>query len=304
LDSPDYPNVGDSAILLGELTYLREELPDARVTLFDNRNYSASADAIIDDADLILLHGGGNFGDLWPRHEEFRLHILSKFNKKRTIQFPQSIHFSDPGELGRMTRAIEQHSDFLLCVRDQKSFEFAKKSFSCEVHLCPDMAFAMKPIARKPPVCDCVGLLRSDKEVKLQHAPLIEYLREQTRSVEIVDWLQDQRLSYGWLEKFVRKVVRKAPGFPFVEAISAEVRRRYANERLQVGIEMLSRGKFVVTDRLHAHILCCLLGIPHAPFDSMDGKISAFHNTWLSGYYGADMCAEPEDIEPILRQYL
>jgi pyruvyl transferase EpsO len=36
----------------------------------------------------------------------------------------------------------------------------------------------------------------------------------------------------------------------------------------------------VVTDRLHAHILCCLLDIPHFVFDSLGGKVSAFHATW------------------------
>jgi exopolysaccharide biosynthesis predicted pyruvyltransferase EpsI len=43
---------------------------------------------------------------------------------------------------------------------------------------------------------------------------------------------------------------------------------------------MLSEGRVVVTDRLHGHILCLLLGIPHIVLDNSYGKLRSFDETW------------------------
>ena len=53
-----------------------------------------------------------------------------------------------------------------------------------------------------------------------------------------------------------------------------------ARERLGVGVAMLSRGEVVITDRLHAHILCVLLEIPHVVVDTGYGKLTRFIRTW------------------------
>src|SRR3546814_2699367 len=59
--------------------------------------------------------------------------------------------------------------------------------------------------------------------------------------------------------------------------------RRYqmlAQWRLRRGISMLSQGRVIVTDRLHAHILSLLLDIPQVVLDNMYGKVSAFAAQW------------------------
>jgi exopolysaccharide biosynthesis predicted pyruvyltransferase EpsI len=45
---------------------------------------------------------------------------------------------------------------------------------------------------------------------------------------------------------------------------------------------MLSEGRVVLTDRLHAVILSCLLGRPMVALDNTYGKIGSFVDTWLS----------------------
>src|SRR3546814_12942092 len=64
--------------------------------------YSAIADfddeacrAAIGDGP-ILIHGGGNMGTLWPKHEAFRLHLLRTHRGHPVVQMPQSIHYADP----------------------------------------------------------------------------------------------------------------------------------------------------------------------------------------------------------------
>ena len=46
------------------------------------------------------------------------------------------------------------------------------------------------------------------------------------------------------------------------------------------GFKFLGRANFVITDRLHGHILSTLIGIPHVLTDSTLGKNLAFHNSW------------------------
>jgi exopolysaccharide biosynthesis protein PssK len=49
---------------------------------------------------------------------------------------------------------------------------------------------------------------------------------------------------------------------------------------MNFGCRLLARGKVVVTDRLHGHILSLLLGIPHVLLDNSYGKLRHFHETW------------------------
>lgn len=46
------------------------------------------------------------------------------------------------------------------------------------------------------------------------------------------------------------------------------------------GLELLGSAKFVITDRLHGHILSTVIGVPHVLMDSKLGKNLNLHNTW------------------------
>jgi pyruvyl transferase EpsO len=50
----------------------------------------------------------------------------------------------------------------------------------------------------------------------------------------------------------------------------------------------------VITDRLHAHILSLLLGIPNIILDNSYGKVRDFHETWTSGSDIVTMATSPE----------
>jgi exopolysaccharide biosynthesis predicted pyruvyltransferase EpsI len=49
------------------------------------------------------------------------------------------------------------------------------------------------------------------------------------------------------------------------------------------GMMFLQRGRVVITDRLHGHILSTLLNIPHIYIDNKQRKISNYHTTWTAG---------------------
>lgn len=284
IDPPNHANVGDSAIFLGEIAFIRRHFPTAKVRFFDIHSYSVKAEKYIDKSDLILLHGGGNFGDLWPQHHILRLDILERFPNKPVIQLPQSIHFTSDRNAEKTVNTINRHKNFSLVVRDESSFETAKQMFECQVRLAPDMAFAMQTIEREDATVGCSCLLRTDKEKIAEHSDVIELAKRQLGSVSINDWIIEQNT---YIKKLDRHLCRATRKMPFVSgplgALHLYIRTKYANQRLAVGVRLLSQGKFVFTDRLHGHILSCLLLIPNVIFNSLDGKVGAFHETWTQG---------------------
>jgi pyruvyl transferase EpsO len=73
---------------------------------------------------------------------------------------------------------------------------------------------------------------------------------------------------------------------------------RLAQQRTRRGCRLLSRGRIVVTDRLHAHILCTLLGIPHIVLDNNCGKLSGFIRCWTAEH---PLCHLADSVEEATR---
>jgi len=296
IDPPGHPNVGDSAILLGELSFLKRRFPKAKLSYYDVHSYTPNANFFIEQATILLIHGGGNFGDIWPHHQHLRMQILERFPHKPIIQLPQSIYFGDKENLRATAAMIKKQSSFTLFVRDLNSFELARRVFECEVVLAPDMAFAMPSIRPKASTVEYLCLLRTDKEVTFDHQIITNIFRASDRSFEICDWLTQPRHLAARLDAKLNSLTRRYPTVtaPF-RPIAMRLRQQYATERLLYGVELLSRGSIVVTDRLHAHVLCCLLDIPHFVFDSLGGKISAFHATWTQDSTNTKLIASPAE---------
>jgi exopolysaccharide biosynthesis predicted pyruvyltransferase EpsI len=301
IDPPVHANVGDSAILIGELDYLARNCPKSHISFCDMSSSSAGVEKYIAAADVLLIHGGGNFGDIWPGRHDVRMKALARFADKRVIQMPQSIHFADEAKLWQTSRLIARHRDFTLLVRDQKSYDFATSKFDCPVFLVPDMAFAMKPIAAPTPALDCFCLLRTDKEAVADHRAIAGVVRKAGLSFQIGDWIDDTMTLAARVDRKIGKMVLKWPQVLSRMPLGAMAfRRRYAEQRLAFGIDLLTQGAFVVTDRLHAHIISCLLGIPQVVFDSFDGKISALHATWTFRNADVHFCTGLNQLGQIL----
>lgn len=285
VDFPNYLNVGDNAIWLGEVAYFDDvygRKPDyvSDLAYFMVDELRAS----MPQGGTIFIHGGGNFGDLWPAHQGFREKILNEFKDYKIIQLPQSIHFSDQEQLKKSQSFINNHDDFTLLVRDRKSLEIAQKNYTCATLLVPDMACYMGLLPRVgKEKHDVFCLLRTDHEKKSDD-PISEAALEKTNlDIKIDDWISEDSDVHAEVKKETIKIA------PFVLGVAAfkKFRRRelfytrLAQRRLKRGVEMLCSGKYVITDRLHAHILSFLLDIPHTRLDNFYGKVSGFANEWV-----------------------
>jgi pyruvyl transferase EpsO len=277
LDFPAHSNVGDSAIYLGELA-LFDKVFKKPPSYVCTKKDSATDIRKFDPNGIIFLHGGGNFGDIWPAHQKFFERILRQYPEKKIVQLPQSIHFSSKDAIEKTAKAIRNHNDFTLLVRDIKSFEFANSHFDCDVKLCPDSAYALgnfqfdeQSIAR-----EVLCLLRTDKERYLSSSDQTRL--ERLGAVE--DWLAEKSIK-TCTDRMENLLFRCLPQMRTDLMPKKELMfRRHAQIRLERGIAQLCSAKWIVSDRLHVHILAMLLKKEHFVLDNSYNKLRNFISSW------------------------
>jgi exopolysaccharide biosynthesis predicted pyruvyltransferase EpsI len=278
LDFPDHANVGDSAIWLGEIVFFRRHHRAEPRYVASIDAFSAAALRRAHPEGPILIHGGGNFGDLWPRHQTFRERLLETFPDRLIVQLPQSVHYQDPSGADRTARAIARHGNVRLLVRDQPSLQFAAERFACPVRLCPDLALCLGALDRPAgPEVDVLCLLRTDRE-RAAAAP-VSHGRLRVR---VTDWLGEARLPV-YLSELSALGARLRSGQMAAPVLRLARYEAAAGARVDRGCRLLASGRLVVTDRLHAHLLSLLLGIPHAALDNSYGKVGRFLDAWTGG---------------------
>ena len=81
LEVPYYTNLGDTLIWQGELDFLRK-LPYKCKGMY---SYETPIPDGIGINDIILLQGGGNFGDLWTNPHEYRMRVIEKYPNNKII---------------------------------------------------------------------------------------------------------------------------------------------------------------------------------------------------------------------------
>jgi exopolysaccharide biosynthesis predicted pyruvyltransferase EpsI len=271
LDFPDIRNCGDSAIWLGELAYLAKRHGKRPAYVSRMHDFSARALARAVPDGPIFIHGGGNFGDVWGAHQDFREHVLERFPDRQVVQFPQSIHYKSAERIEASKRAIGRHKDFVLLVRDTNSLEFAETHFDCAVRLCPDMAFCIGPIQAARPEFPVLAMLRADLE-KAGDSDLLDL-----GDTPVEDWITESkgRVRLAKALGGASALLARRPRETRLRSLDAA-----AHNRFQRGIRQISRAQVIVTDRLHVHICSLLLGKPHAVLDNSYGKIRRFMDTF------------------------
>lgn len=273
LDFPDHSNIGDSAIYAGQIAFLDRHAgrrADCVCT------WNAPQDwlrRMLPAEGPILLHGGGNFGDLWQRHQTFRHQVLEACPGRKVVQLPQSIHFNDPSRIAETARRIAAHGNFTLLVRDRASYDLATAHFDCDVQMCPDAAPALWKIDTAAPSLDLLAVLRDD----------VEAVRG-----EMHDWLRAHVPTEDWVTvdvwsmpvRILWKIARSFPDSRRSMAFRESLYRRQAMQRVMAGAQQLGRAERIVTDRLHVHLIASLIRRPHMVLDNSYGKIARYLDAW------------------------
>lgn len=297
LDTPDHINIGDQMIWQGEMDFFESVgISPSYISShphFDWRSFSKDT--------LILLHGGGNFGDVWKGPNEFRLKAVKKYQNNRIIVLPQSVQYNNKSLLERDSAIYGAHKNLTICARDTYSYELLKKHFKNEILLVPDMAFSSSytnPNSREKATKKLL-MKRIDRENKsnMNYNDLKEF--------ETLDWPTCEISLKNYLWRGVEKLNREFAKY-FVSKNKIDTTfglgvKRDRSYYIKMGTSFMAQYSFVASTRLHGHILALHLGIPSVIIDNNYGKNSRFYDTWLKDIPSSTLAINTEELNTALK---
>ncbi|MYN17673.1 exopolysaccharide biosynthesis protein [Rugamonas sp. FT107W] len=274
LDLPFHGNVGDLLIMNGTLRFFEKyRLNVARLGMYFN--YSPQW---AEQQDVIVFHGGGNFGDIYGPFQAFRERIIAALPRNRIVIMPQTIHFADPAKFQACCALLSAHPDLHICVRDQRSAALARQ-MTPHVYLLPDMAHQLWPIERAAaPTRPVLYLRRRDSEAQAGA------LDQQGNTF---DWEDLIGKNWGFFlpqvaERSMYHAQRLGINKPFAN-LEGQWWIGQARRFIARSVALFSQYERVESDRLHAHILSSLLSIPNRISDNSYGKNSNYIAEWTHG---------------------
>lgn len=326
LDYPEHRNVGDHLIWLGSVFYLSDVAKTKINYTAAMKNFSGSAMEKQVGKAPIFLNGGGNLGDIWPECQAFREEIISNYQDRPIIILPQTIYFENFSNLTKAALIFNSHPNLTLFARDKYSYEIALKHFyNCHVILSPDMVFQMAGMpglsfqsnSELPILYHC----RQDKELE---SSFVSASINLSNVVVVEDWLsfkllkkfddlpvavelrQESQPDSGTVHELVswQKWYYEHPyAAKFNQLYNPSVHQR-AWAFMQSGVHQFQQYRLVITNRLHGHILCTLLRIPHILLPNSYHKNEMFYETWTSQIPFCRFVKDASQIEANVRELL
>lgn len=258
---PVHGNLGDQAIVIAEREFLKDNFKEYKVIEVESSLVTKNIKflkKVVGNA-LVLIHGGGFIGSIWPKEDNMAKLIISNLTNNNIIMLPQTAFF-DNDELGKglinQNRKIyENHKKLHICVREEYSYNFMKENFkNCNIYLVPDMVLYMKPLNIKKEEKNKITLcLRSDKEKTFSNVNLIiDRLKDKGyKNFNVTDTVIDRRLyEYNRIKKVKNKILE------------------------------FNNSNLVITDRLHGMVFALLANTPCLVINSKSYKVRGVYN-WL-----------------------
>jgi pyruvyl transferase EpsO len=252
IDIPVHNNIGDLLIMQGTMNFFRE-FDLSPITTSSARCFKSEW---VRKDDVLVFHGGGNFGDIYGDINGLREDIMLRFKENRIVMMPQTIFFSRPESRARSAKAWRECVDFHLFVRDQVSYD-AAKLFSNHIYLVPDMAHHLYPLKRKGQInSGSLRIKRVDAEKRKTPNAL--------KGVTIDETTFAIRHNIDLMLRMFGPLI----WMPISKCLSRQAMKTFSNHG------------HVITDRLHGHILACLMDIPNTVVDNSYGKNSTYMREW------------------------
>lgn len=260
-----YGNIGDHAISIAEINFLKTEFPNAKLIEIPISLYEYKSDIInenINNNDLIIINGGGYLGTLWKTGQEISNSIIINNPNNRIIIFPQTMYYKEGSEdlIKEHKNIIASHPNVSLIVRDKKSFDFVSK-----------IGFEFKNVILTP---DIVTYIEGNK-YKNNKNKIIFVLRKDHEKVdynEDIEKLKNHFIELGYQEE----------NFEYTDSVVEDYYNLYNRDDLvEKYLKMIGQANFVISDRLHGMILAAICGVPVIALDNVSNKVYGAYE-WLS----------------------
>lgn len=285
-DLPYHINMGDILIWEGELDFLKK-------TPYKMLNYGSAYTVKfpkLDSKTVILLHGGGNFGDIYRSSQDFRNKVVELYPNNKIIIFPQTVYYNDLDVFDRDMEILAKHKSLIVCVRDEYSYKLlADRLVRNNVYLLPDMAF-------------CIN---SDKIIANSKDKILYMKRIDCEANDniVVDFNYDKISDWPSFE-FNTPLTKKLKNKVIFQIILNKLKARmgvsffpaHANKLdifmnnvmrpylFSEALKFINEYELIYTTRLHGCILAVLTGKKVKLLDNSYGKNSKFYKAWLSDY--------------------
>lgn len=264
VDFPDHPNVGDSAIALGQLAFFDY----ARITTLSVYCIATLDEAVYNSNTPVVINGGGNIAGFFDGIDEHRNRIAERLNDQTLlIQAPQSVHFVSTGARERFRERFASRGNLRMSVRDSTASD-ALTGIIDHAIIAPDAVHHLGFLHSEAPHQKVVVVARTDREAGGSAAPSGS-----------VDWKNDHPALA--IASSIRWKAPRLGRFKRLFNLQVDQWRRVANSRLDRGIGILSQGEIIVTDRLHAMLIGLQLGRPVVAVDNNNQKLSKYADTWF-----------------------
>lgn len=251
-------NMGDQALgycrlkFLNEMGILKENIIE--YTTRDKMRYWPQICKAHSEKDVIILRGGGYWGDLWLDGFGENLTYIDQFKNNRIIVFPQSVHFSGT-TVGREQLKVSQDivrkaPKLTIFARDLNSKKLLVQYYpDTKIFVTPDTVLSYKPpIKKSEKKVDILLCLRDDKE-KNSELNIEENVQEVLKETNLKSVKNDTNIDFN-MKSFSER-----------EEKLFEIWSRFAEARL------------IITDRLHGMIFATITGTPCIVFNNIDGKV-------------------------------
>lgn len=280
----EYGNLGDNQISESIIAFLKNTLPEHTIHEVPGKEWNTRKvflEKIIQPHDLIVFTGGGNFGDQYPEPHNIRAEAIRLWPQNAKIVFPQTLYYtnSESGKscLERDKTLYTKENHVYLFAREQVSYEIAKKHFSCNTYLIPDIVLT----ARLP------------KSDAIRRYILICLRRdvEKTLSMGATDALLNDLCSYGEDIQYTDL------------QLEYNVPRKMQKEKIAEKLTQWQGAKVLITDRLHGMIFAAITGTPCIVLSNYNHKVRGTYE-WIRYLPYIRFAESVEDVAGLLPELL
>ena len=308
LDLPNYYNPGDQLIWEGEEQILKQ----LNIKVKYRASHFYFNEKMISNNDCIILHGGGNFGDIYEQHQKFKEAIIRKFPQNKIIICSSTVHFTYKDNLRKSAKLFSKHPNVIIFARDKKSFRILQDNFkNAKCYLMPDMAFGIKKIKKishKSKDKQILFHFRTDNEKSCLHKDSLDFINY----LYISDWKPYCQKSFKgnihwWItniNKVLLRLLKLRTHWNEKHDVYGMIKLHSKEAQIDAAVNFFQHYNLIITNRLHGHILACLLGIPNIVLDNNYGKNKSFFETWMKkNTFNAYYANSTTDVYKIMKKH-
>ncbi len=259
LGTEEFGNLGDHQINISITDFIKKHLPnvyikEVSIPEFQKNKYLLKKHIKPDD--IIILPGGGNTGDEYPKAQKSKEEISQLFPENKKIVFPQTISFSQSDSLTQAQKdaalAFSKERNVVFAAREQFSFEYAQNHFDCKTILVPDIVLFEGKQTNEKRENKVLLCLRNDVESKLKDTGVAS------------------------IKKIVSEFGAKIEHFD--TQLEYSISKNQRDSFLKATFKLWSTSSLVITDRLHGMVFSAITGTPCIAFANYNHKVKGVYD--------------------------